>query len=157
MCGQLAGHAWGMNARQPLFSIHTNQLRSCISHLLRRKLVMGWGRACASEAARIYVTPSQSISMYTCVGNRIGKLTGLLDQGPTSAHTASHVVQANWRPTEDVGNHDQRRSGAPLRTVSLRLRTMENGLGESLVNLRRTVESGLHLSEAWSAHLVMPA
>ncbi len=61
MCGQLAGHAWGMNARQLLFSIHTNQLRSCISLWLRHKLVMGWGRVCASEAARIYVTPSQNI------------------------------------------------------------------------------------------------
>ncbi len=44
----------------------------------------------------------------------------------------SHVAQANWRPTEDVGNHDQDRPGAPLWTASLRLHTMEKGLDESL-------------------------
>ncbi len=27
------------------------------------------------------------------------------------AHTASHVAQSNWRPAEDVGNHNQGRSG----------------------------------------------
>ncbi len=46
--------------------------------------------------------------------------------------TPPYVAQANWRPTEDVGNHDQGRSGAPLRNASLRLSTMEKGLGESL-------------------------
>ncbi len=32
------------------------------------------------------------------------------DPGPSSTH---HSAQANWRPTEDVGNHDQGRPGAP--------------------------------------------
>ncbi len=54
------------------------------------------------------------------------------DQGPTSAHTASHMAQANRRPVEDVGNHGQGRPGTDLRTASLRPRTMEKGLGESL-------------------------
>ncbi len=40
--------------------------------------------------------------------------------------------QANWGPSEDVGNHDQGRPGIRLRTASLRLRTIEKGLGESL-------------------------
>ncbi len=31
-----------------------------------------------------------------------------------------------------MGNHAQGRPGAPLRTASLRLSTMEKGLGESL-------------------------
>ncbi len=53
----------------------------------------------------------------------------LADQGPASANTASHVAQANWRPAEDVGNHDQGRPGTPLRTVSHRSRTMEKGMG----------------------------
>ncbi len=29
------------------------------------------------------------------------------DQGPISADTTSHVAWANWRPVEDVGNHDK--------------------------------------------------
>ncbi len=33
---------------------------------------------------------------------------------------------------EDVGNHDQGRPGTPFRTASLRPRTMEKGLGESV-------------------------
>ncbi len=37
-------------------------------------------------------------------------------QGPTSAHTASRVVQATWRPAEDVGNHEQGRPETALRT-----------------------------------------
>ncbi len=54
------------------------------------------------------------------------------DHGPTSAHTAAHGAQTNWRPVEDVGNHGQGRPGTDLRTASLRPRTMEKGLGESL-------------------------
>ncbi len=42
------------------------------------------------------------------------------------------MAQANWRPIEDVGNHNQGRPGAPLRIVSLRLRTMEERLLEGL-------------------------
>ncbi len=42
------------------------------------------------------------------------------------------VAHANWWPTGDVGNHNQGRPGAPLRSASLRLRTMEEGLLESL-------------------------
>ncbi len=42
------------------------------------------------------------------------------------------VAQANWRPTKGVGNHNQGRPGAPLRAASLRLRTVEDGLLESL-------------------------
>ncbi len=37
---------------------------------------------------------------------------------------------ANWRLPEYVGNHDQVRPGAHLRTVSLRPRMTEKGLGE---------------------------
>ncbi len=48
------------------------------------------------------------------------------------ANTTSYVAQASWRPAEDVGNHDQGRPRTPLRTASLRLRTMEKGLGKSL-------------------------
>ncbi len=48
------------------------------------------------------------------------------------AHTASHVAQTNWGPAEDVGNHDRGRPGTPVRTASLRPRTMEKGLGENL-------------------------
>ncbi len=48
------------------------------------------------------------------------------------AHIASHVAQADRRPTEDVGNHDHGRPGTPLLVANRRLRTMENGLGESL-------------------------
>ncbi len=55
------------------------------------------------------------------------------DQGPTSANTASRVAPTNWRPAEDVGSHYQGRPGAPLRTTSLWLRTMEKGQGESLL------------------------
>ncbi len=43
----------------------------------------------------------------------------------TSAQTTSHVVHANWRPAEDVGNHNQGTPGAPLKTASHRLHTME--------------------------------
>ncbi len=39
---------------------------------------------------------------------------------------APHVTQANWKSTDDVGNHDQNRLGALLRTASFRL-------GESLL------------------------
>ncbi len=40
--------------------------------------------------------------------------------------TASRAVKANWRPVEDVDNHDQDRTGA----LSIRLRTMKKGLSE---------------------------
>ncbi len=53
-------------------------------------------------------------------------------QGPTSAHTASHIAQMNRRPAEDVGNNDQDRPGTDLRTASLRPRTTEKGRSESL-------------------------
>ncbi len=36
------------------------------------------------------------------------------------------------KPAEDVGDHNQVRSGTPLRIVSLWIRTMENGQGQSL-------------------------
>ncbi len=52
-------------------------------------------------------------------------------QGPTSAHTASHVAQTNRRPGEDVDNHGQGRPGTDLRTASLRPRAMEKGRSES--------------------------
>ncbi len=38
-----------------------------------------------------------------------------------SAHTTSHVAQANLMPPEDVGNHEQDRPGAHLQTTSHRL------------------------------------
>ncbi len=44
----------------------------------------------------------------------------------------SHMAQTNWRPAEDMGYHDQGRPGTDLRTASLRPRTMEKGLGESV-------------------------
>ncbi len=53
-----------------------------------------------------------------------------------TAHTASHVAQTNWRPDEGVSNHDQSRPGAPLRTASLRLRTMVEGLVEARMSCR---------------------
>ncbi len=40
------------------------------------------------------------------------------------------VVQTSWRPAEDMGYRDQGGPGTDLRTASLRLRTMETGLGE---------------------------
>ncbi len=40
------------------------------------------------------------------------------------------MAQANWRPAGDVGSHDQDRPGTLLRTVSLRLGTMQKELGE---------------------------
>ncbi len=43
--------------------------------------------------------------------------------------------QANWRPAEGVGDHDYGVPGAPLRTTSLRLRTMEKGLGKVSIEL----------------------
>ncbi len=39
-------------------------------------------------------------------------------------------------------------TGTPLRTASLRLPTMEKGLGENLSSLR-TVEPGVPLFETW--------
>ncbi len=38
----------------------------------------------------------------------------------------------NWRQDEDVDSHNQGRPETPLRTASLRLRTMEKALAESL-------------------------
>ncbi len=55
------------------------------------------------------------------------KKAHLTDRGPTSAHTASY-----WRLAEGMGNHDQGRHGAHLRTASVRLRKMEKGQGERL-------------------------
>ncbi len=42
------------------------------------------------------------------------------------------MAQANWRPAEDMGNHDQGGPGTPLR-----LRTMKKGLRESELALDR--------------------
>ncbi len=49
------------------------------------------------------------------------------------------------------------RPGTPLRTASLRLRTVEKGLDESLASSHRAVEPGVLLSETRSALLLMPA
>ncbi len=49
--------------------------------------------------------------MYAAWSAGLVTLQDKFDQGPTSAHTASHVTQANWRPAEEVDNHDQGRSG----------------------------------------------
>ncbi len=43
--------------------------------------------------------------------------------------------QANWKPAEDRGSHDQSRPGTNPRTASFWLRTMENRLGTGLPNL----------------------
>ncbi len=45
---------------------------------------------------------------------------------------ADERMQVKWRPTEDVGKHDQCKTAAPLRAVSLLLRTMEKGPIDSL-------------------------
>ncbi len=47
---------------------------------------------------------------------------------PTSAHTALHVAQANWRPAEDMGFNNQ---GILLRIAILLLRTVEKWLVKS--------------------------
>ncbi len=47
------------------------------------------------------------------------------------------VAQTNYRPAEDMGNHDQGQPGTDLRTASPRPRTMEKGLGERAYNLIR--------------------
>ncbi len=49
------------------------------------------------------------------------------------------TLEANWRPAEDMGNHDQSRPGNPPRNASLRLRTMEKGLDEYIVSSHRAV------------------
>ncbi len=54
------------------------------------------------------------------------------EKGPPSAHTASHMAQANWRAAEGVGSHDHDRPGVPIWTVSRRLRMTDNGLDESV-------------------------
>ncbi len=43
-----------------------------------------------------------------------------------------HVAEANGTLVEYVGNHNQYKPGDPLRAARFRLRTMEEGLGESL-------------------------
>ncbi len=48
------------------------------------------------------------------------------------ARTASLVAETSWKPTEDVGHSTQGRPGTSLWTASLRLRTVEKGLVESL-------------------------
>ncbi len=47
-------------------------------------------------------------------------------------NTVPHEAQTCWRPAEDMGNHDQGGPGTALRTASLRPRTAEKELGESL-------------------------
>ncbi len=42
-------------------------------------------------------------------------------------------AQMSWRPAEDMGHHDQVLPGTDLRTASLRPRTMEKGLGKSVL------------------------
>ncbi len=42
------------------------------------------------------------------------------------------LAQTSWRFAEGMGNHDQGRPVTALRTASLRPRTMEKGLGESV-------------------------
>ncbi len=43
-----------------------------------------------------------------------------------------HVAEANGMLVEDVGNHNQCKLGDPLRVARFRLRTMVEGLCESL-------------------------
>ncbi len=52
--------------------------------------------------------------------------------GNTTRRPDVNVAQTNWRPAEDVGDHNQSRPGTLLRIASLRPCTMEKGLGESL-------------------------
>ncbi len=55
----------------------------------------------------------------------------------------------NWRQVEDVGNHVQGRPGTPLRTASLRLRTMQASI--ELVHDHRP-----RGAQTWSLYLVIP-
>ncbi len=65
-------------------------------------------------------------------------------------HTASHATQTKWRLTEDLHSHAQGKPRTPLRTASIRLCTMENGLSKSIMSSDRTVEPGGPPSETWS-------
>ncbi len=67
------------------------------------------------------------------------------------AHIASHVAQADWRPTEDVGNHDHGRPGTLSwsRIVGYARWRMD------WVKVSGTVKSGMLLPETWSILLVM--
>ncbi len=73
------------------------------------------------------MTPTISDEWEKALGISLAWNSWWSDQGPPFAHTASHVEQANRMPGEDVDSHDQGRSGYPLRTMSLPLRTMEKG------------------------------
>ncbi len=65
------------------------------------------------------------------------------DQGPSSAHAASHVTQVNWRPTEYVGNHNHRGPGAPpFCRESLATHDGERTGWKALVSSHRTAEPG---------------
>ncbi len=77
----------------------------------------------------------------------------------TSVHNNSYVAQAGWRPAEDVGTHAQGKPGTSLWTVSLRLRTLEKGLGKNLKRARTRPSclvcpypSGRQLHNAYSTH-----
>ncbi len=69
------------------------------------------------------------------------------DQGLSPSHVASHVVQSNWRLSKDVGNHDQGKPKAPLRTESPRLRTMEKEVDrrDRMASVRDVVNSTLRV------------
>ncbi len=77
---------------------------------------------------------------------------------PNSPHTASHMTQANWRSTGGVDNHDQGGPGTPLVAASLRLRTMEKGLGEkSQICSHRTAKPGMTQYATRSTQLELQA
>ncbi len=66
----------------------------------------------------------------------------LNDRVPTSSHTVSGVTKVTWSPSprrESSATHNGKWTGR-----------------KPLVRLCRTVEPRLHLSETWSAHMVMP-
>ncbi len=77
-------------------------------------------------------------SVELCRGLCLTSISALLVQrrlrwfGHAARHPEGELMKDLLLPAEDVGKHDQDRPGTLLRTASLRPRTMEKGLGESL-------------------------
>ncbi len=93
-----------------MLQVFDNDSVHCIRHLKRRECVPS-----VDLRRRLCLTRIPALVQSCCKMPR-----WWTDQGANSTNTASLVAQANWRPAEDVGNHDQGRPGAPLRTASYR-------------------------------------
>ncbi len=108
-------------ADERMLEVLQNDSIRCILHVKRRDCVP------SVNVRRRLCLPSIPAQLVQgrLTWSRCKKSRWRIDQGPTSADTASHFGQANWRLAEDVGNHDQGRPGATLR--SLRLGTIEKG------------------------------